>query len=335
MNLTAKDISKVLGQYHIDAEINGFSFCINGYDEQAHEAKFIVKVDLFSHEPVIVKFIRQNRNPRHVIEEQSRFSEQLRKHGILTAKRYKCGGVYCSVYPCNGLDLDVTVEDYMGAEIERIDHELAYKIGDLMARNHHIAAENNLHINAGTLFNVTGYNEVSGYPAFIKWGTDGLIDKNIFNAICSVYDERFGRIQAVWDSLPKYATQGDYSTNNLTYIGEDLGIFDYNNAGDETLAGDMILEGLLIAYEHDLAEGLTDNDRLGLFKSFASGYLNRRPFSEAEKRVADDIYALSRGLWFTRIMYGDDALEKSMDDSGKTPKILREIYDDLTGRFFI
>ena len=57
----------------------------------------------------------------------------------------------------------------------------------------------------------------------------------------------------------------------LSTIGEELGIFDYNIAGDETLVGDMVLEGLLTANEMDLAEGLSDTERIELFRSFYNG----------------------------------------------------------------
>lgn len=71
-----------------------------------------------------------------------------------------------------------------------------------------------------------------------------------------------------WEGLPRYATQGDISINNLSFVGEELAIFDYNIAGDETLVGDMVLERLLVANEMDLSNGLADRDRPELFNCF-------------------------------------------------------------------
>lgn len=54
--------------------------------------------------------------------------------------------------------------------------------------------------------------------------------------------------------------------------GKTKAIIDINNiAGDETLVGDMVLEGLLTANEMDLSNGLTDKDRPELFRWFFKG----------------------------------------------------------------
>ncbi|MCL1794076.1 MAG: hypothetical protein FWG34_09415 [Oscillospiraceae bacterium] len=335
MNIELQDITNILPFYNINSDVLDYKFFINGFDEETSEMKFIVKVELADGRALVIKFIRQELNPHNIIEEQSRFSEHLRSRGILTPTRYKSGDIYCIAYPFHGFTLDVTIEDYFGAEIKVIDNDLAHKIGQLMGKNHCIAENDNLHINNKTLFNIVGYNEVIGYDDFLRFGHDGLIENNIFNQICSIYEKKLNRLKEAWDSLPKYATQGDYSTNNLTYIGDGLGLFDYNNAGDETLISDMILEGLLTAYENDLADGLTDADRRGLFKSFVNGYINHRTLSEKEKSVFDDIYAISNGLWFTKIRYNDNSLEKLIKhkEHKKISELAQKIYQDINTNF--
>lgn len=337
MNIELRDIVNILPFYNINSDVLDFMFFINGFDERTSEMKFIAKVELADNRALAVKFIRQEMNPHNVIEEQSRFSEHLRSRGILTPTRYKSGNDYCITYPFNGFTLDVTVEDYFGEEIKVIDNDLAYEIGRLMAKNHCIAENDNLHINNKTLFNIVGYNEISGYGDFLKFGNDGLIDHSMFNQIFSIYDKKLNRLKEAWDNLPKYATQGDYSINNLTYIGDKLGIFDYNNAGDETLISDMILEGLLTAYENDLADGLTDADRLGLFKSFVKGYIEVRPLSDKEKSVFSDIYAVAQGMWFSRISYNDNSLDKLIKNKAyeKVSELVQKIYQDINSDYSI
>lgn len=256
MNIQLKDLIDVLALYNITAQISDFKFFINGYDDKTSEMKMIIKVDFVNRSPVVVKFLRENRHPHNKIENQSKFSEYLRNQGILTPKRYTSGDNHCIKYKLNDMCLDVTVEDYLGEEIKTIDFKLAYKIGQLMARIHYISERGNCHIGANTIFNVVGYNEVIGYDKFVELGERGKIDSEMYQKIKKVYSDKLKRIKLLWDKLPKYATQGDCSINNLTYIGEELGIFDYNIAGDETLIGDMVLEGLLTANEMDLAEGL-------------------------------------------------------------------------------
>jgi len=337
MNIELKDILNILSLYNIYSDVLDYKFFINEFDEETLEMKFIVKVELADNRKLVTKFIRQDFHPNNIIEEQSRFSEHLRSHGVLTPIRYKSGDNYCITYPFNEYTLDVTVEDYFGEEIKAIDNDLAYKIGQLMGKNHRIAENDNLHITNRTMFNIVGYNEVSGYDDFLEFGKNELIERDIFNQICSIYDKKLNRLKEVWDSLPKYATQGDYSTNNLTYHGDELGIFDYNNAGDETLISDMILEGLLTAYESDLSDGLTDDDRLELFKIFVNGYISQRQLSEKEKSIFNDIYAISKGLWFTRIQYNENSLEKLIENNEheKVEKLIQEIYEDLNSDFVV
>jgi Ser/Thr protein kinase RdoA (MazF antagonist) len=332
MKIELKDIINVLSLYNINSTITGYHFFMNGYNEKTLEVKVIAKAEFSDRNALVVKFVRENNHSNNIIEEQSRFSEHLRNYGVLTPKRYKIGDKYCNIYHIDGLTLDVTVEDYIGEEIKVINNELAYKIGQLMGANHCIAEKDNLHINADTIFNVVGYNEVSGYNDFIKLGNNNLIEKSIFDEICTIYEKKLNKIKTVWADLPKYATQGDYSINNLTYIGNELGIFDYNIAGDATLIGDMILEGLLTANEMDLADGLIESDRLELFKSFVKGYIIKRPLSEQEKHIFNDIYTISQALWSSKIIYSDNLLEKLIENNEieKVTELLQKIYKDIT-----
>ena len=98
----------------------------------------------------------------------------------------------------------------------------------------------------------------------------------------------------------------------------------------------MILEGLLTAYENDLADGLTDNDRLNLFKSFLNGYISQRPLSEKEKSVFNDIYAIAKGMWFSRILYNENSLDHLFKnhEHEKAAELLRDIYHDISCETF-
>lgn len=246
------------------------------------------------------------------------------------------GNSYCIKYKLNDMFLDVTVEDYLGEEIKTIDFKLAYEIGQLMAKIHNISEKGHCYIGANTIFNVVGYNEVSGYDEFVKLGESGKIDSEMYQKIKKIYCIKIQRIKLLWDKLPRYATQGDFSINNLTYIGEELGIFDYNIAGDETFVGDMVLEGLLTANEMDLADSLSDTNREELFKHFYKGYTSERPLTKDEQHIFNDIYSISSGLWFTKILYNENSLIKLVECNNyhKVNLLLQEIYNTLCNNNF-
>lgn len=332
MNIGLENIKEVLTLYNIRGQISGIYDFIHYYDAKSIEIKIISKVEFTNRSPIVIKFVRENEYPSHIIESQSVFSEYLREQGVLTPKRYISGGRYCLNFKLNNIDVDITVEDYIGEEIKFIDFDLAYKLGQLMGKIHKISENGNCLIGKNTIFDIFGYNEVSGYNTFRKLGEDGKIEPAMYLKIKGLYTEKLERVKQSWKKLSRFATQGDISINNLSYTGESIGIFDYNIAGDETLVGDMVLEGLLTANEMNLSDVLTDFDRTELFKHFYKGYISERPLSDDEKNVLSDIYSISSALWFTKIKYNENSLEKlvELNECDKVTKLLQEIYNALS-----
>lgn len=331
MNIQLKNLIDVLAVYNITELISNFSFFSNTYNDKTSEMKAIIKVEFFDRNPLVVKFVRENNHPHNIIENQSIFSEYLRSQGILTPKRYMSESEYCIRHELNNILFDVTVEDYFGVEIKTIDFKLAYMIGQLMGKIHRISEKGNCHIGSGTIFNVVGYNEVSGFNSFFELGEGSKIDPVMYRKIKTLYIAKLEKIKSSWAKLPRYATQGDISINNLSFVGENIGIFDYNIAGDETLVGDMVLEGLLTANEMDLSNGLTDKDHTELFKCFYMGYIKERHLTDDEKNIFSDIYSISSALWFTKIKYNENSLTKLVErnEYDKVDLILQEIFDTL------
>ena len=135
------------------------------------------------------------------------------------------------------------------------------------------------------------------------------------------------------------AIQGDISINNLVYGEDELIVFDYNNAGDEVLISDLVMEGLLTAYEMDLPKGADQSCREQFFPAMLNGYLSNRKLSEEEANTAWIVYTLYHSLWFSRVVYNDDSLEKLVEkeDYAAANRLLVQMLADMTenddGRF--
>lgn len=243
------------------------------------------------------------------VENQSIFSEQMRNSGIRTAKRYQANGRYCNQFIYHGLPCLIAVEDWCGEEITEINTDIAYQIGELMAQMHTLSLEQNCKIGHRTLFSVAYWNDVDAFPEFCKITNNENLDQETVAKIKALREEKLNRLRFIWNSLPKAAVQGDISINNLVSTDDGLILFDYNNAGDEVLVSDLVMEGLLTAYEMDLPPNVSETYTEQLFSAFLKGYLSLRPLSEAESSAAWDIYTLYHGLWFTRIVYRDSALD--------------------------
>lgn len=333
MNIDKCDIRKILDNYNIDEEIKDLEKIIEYYSEDKTRAKFIIKVDT-DKSFYIVKLIVEDEHPMELIEEQSIFSESMRYNNIITPKRYKSKDRYTSMFIKSDMEFVVTVEDYIGEELDFINEEIVKDIALLMANMHRISEKNHCHTKSDTIWNIfSDSSDISrGYRAFCEYGKLEKYDFNKYNIelyyeIINLYNNRLSRLKSKWRELPKYASQGDYSTNNMTYRNGRLAIFDYNIAGDEVLVSDMIIEGCLVAYEMDLAKGLDNEDRDRLFTLFVKEYVEYRRLNSLEIDVMDDIYAIIYPFWWTRIIFDEEESLKSYLDREDTSKVNRFLED--------
>lgn len=336
-------IETILHLYDIHEKVIDQKIYLYGVEENGW-MKLIFGVTLADGRMLVIKILREGDDIQaemQKVEMQSCFSENMRHSGIETPARYKnkTDGKYAMAFTYQDLPCTVTVEDWCGEEITAITTELAYQIGALMARMHAISLANRLEIGRGTLFSAAYWNDVDAFPSFCKITKDEKLDQEIVKQIIALHDEKLAYLRAVWETLPKAAVQGDISINNLVQTEERLIVFDYNNAGDEVLVSDLVMEGLLTAYEMDLPEKVPVSYREELFPALLKGYLSVRSLSEAESKAAWEIYTLYHGLWFTRIVYNEDSLEKLVKngDYEGANRLLKQMLADMTeaedGRF--
>ena len=208
-----------------------------------------------------------------------------------------------------------------------------------MARIHTLSLAHSHTLGCGTLFGAAYWNDVDAYPDFCKLTEDPHLDQTTVSRLKTIREEKLTAIRALWGTLPKAAVQGDISINNLTDHPDGLTVFDYNNAGDEVLVSDLVLEGLLTACEMDLPPDTPPSARELLFPALLGGYLSIRSLSVAEAQAAWDIYTLYHAFWFSRIIYNENSLQKLLQqkeyDHANT--LLHQMLTDLTeqddGRF--
>ena len=335
-------VKSILKLYGFDTDFSEQKEYINDRGYEGNFIKVILSVLLKDGKRAVIKILREEDDlpeERTKIEKQSAFSEFLRQNGIATPKRYMANGRYCNEYIYDCLSCNVTVEDWCGEEIKEINAEIAHKIGGLMARMHLLSLENKCEIGCGTLFSAAYWNDVDAFPRFCEICKNQHLDQTIVGQIQNLRGEKLEAIRAVWDKLPKAAVQGDISINNLVDAKNELIVFDYNNAGDEVLISDLVMEGLLTAYEMDLPEGAGPGCREQIFPALLDGYLSIRKLSREEADTAWIVYTLYHSLWFTKIVYRDDSLEKFVEreDYASANRRLAQMLADMTekddGRF--
>lgn len=340
MNITAEALAPVLREYDISGKIEQITYYYNETDDS--RIKIIAKLDVEQRDPLVIKLLRDPSRTHAQLEKQYRFAEHLRRNGIPTPERYTVGGEFCLSRTVDGEKVDVVLEDWVGDSLTAIDHAAAGEIGSLLARIHRVSFRDNRRIGTVPRFNAVGDNDYNGFGEFEKLSDILQISRlpsiehpaelcsrpALCRELVYIGGQKLDAARALWERLPNCAVQGDISLRSITRRQGGLYVFDFNNAGDETLMSDMILEGLLLTYGSPLAEGLTDADRPAIFTSFYNGYKKICPLTQDELYAAYEIYPFYSAFLRARV----DRLRAAINsrDSASVDALLDETYALLT-----
>ncbi len=342
MNITPEILAPILRDYGISTAITNIEYFIDRQNPETNNYKIVAKVDVKHRGPLVLKLIREPGHSHTEIERQCVFAEHLRRNGIATPEHYSIGGNYCVERTIDGVRLNVVLEDHAESLTKTVDNDMAREAGKLMARIHRLSFRDNFKIGATTMWGALGKNSVSGIDSFreLAGHAEASLIKSVSyphrfckkpelcREIIAIYDRKLASAADVWGRLPCSAVQGDISLGNIYSAGERLGVFDFNNAGDETLIGDMILEGLTMANESLLADGLSDSDRPGVFRSFLDGYRAICPLTPDERMAACELYPAYSALWHTKV----EKLAELMHTPGScdaADEMLSAMYEEI------
>ena len=154
LTFSYKDIQAVLQDFGICSAIK----CVTELQRCDYEhgdysrkegIRLIVKVELISGAPVVIRFKNEAGVTLELIESQSRIADKLLKNEIPTPRQYQSASTFAKQCQINGYDAIVTVEDFAEdvavAQLQRLkagvlgfitgrDHENAHaKLGDFRA----------------------------------------------------------------------------------------------------------------------------------------------------------------------------------------------------------
>lgn len=331
--VTPRDISKVLSDFEIMAEIQSASE-LQRYDYAASskEVRLILKAEPVSGPPLVLRFKNEADVTMKMVEEQSRFADTLRRNGILTPFQYKSDGAFAREYEINGYKVIVTVEQFVENEVRLVDAAAAEKTGELLAKMHGISEKENLHVANKVLFDPFSKNDLFDFEAFqsLEPGI-GEDSRDVFHSITRTY-HAYTEILAPLKRQPGYAVQGDISNCNLyrTASGE-IGIFDFNRCGDNNLFCDAVMQAIFEARLMDYPDNIGDNVRPEILSSFLRGYRSVRDFSGEQKNWYPYLYAIITAFWSSDISWNEDSLTNAVKSGNResVQKWLRVIRDRL------
>ena len=274
------------------------------YTEGGPDVRLILRADTEDGRRFVLRLRREPGVTRELAEAQSRFARLLRDRGVETPRVLRSEGLFAREYALNGYKVLANLEEFAPGELTLVDIPTAEETGALLARMHNIAEGENVHVDGPVLFDPLRRNDLFRFSAFTDMGsflreTDGAL----YGEILRRYYALRGKIQAL-DRAPRYAVQGDVSDCNLYRTGEGkLGIFDFNNCGDNGLFADAVMQAVFEARLMDYPEDLQDREAR-ILSAFLRGYLGERPFTREERELYPSLYGIITAFWLGDLQWG-------------------------------
>ena len=313
LKVTLSDIQQILSDYDITDTAAGFSelqrYNYDKNNESSKEVRLIIKVIFESRSPVVIRFKNENSVTGEMIEKQSRFAETLHSKGIVTPHNYSNSGRFAMTYHINDYDVIVTVEDFCEGEVKAVDVETARMTGELLAKMHDISERENLRLGMKTLFDPLDRNDLFDLSVFTE-NKDKLrgIAPALYDEIEQLKNSCMEKI-AVFGNEPRYAVQGDISDCNLYISVGKLGVFDFNNSGDNVLFYDAAMQAVFEATLMDYKEEASPERERKILSAFLDGYESLRPFTDEQRKVFPYLYAILTAFELGKMCYDENNLE--------------------------
>lgn len=321
--VTLADIRKIVNEYSIDECPTAFyELQRYNYNESLKEIRLIIKVVFENHSPVVIRFKNEHGVTKEHIEAQCCFAVQLSNSGIKTPHIYHHDGHFANDYHINGYDVIVTIEDFCDGEVTAVDEKIAYMTGELLAQMHNVSEKMNLHVYDKVLFNPLLPNDLFDISIFS--GNKEIlrsIEPSLYDEIEAITDSYLRKIEIFKDEA-QYAVQGDISLCNLYITVEgEIGVFDYNNSGDNVLFFDVIMEAVFESRLMDYKDEYPEREQ-GILSAFLHGYDNIRHFTALQKEIYPYLCAVISAYWLGDMSYNDGNL-KSLIEKQQADAIYR------------
>ena len=205
---------------------------------------------------LVLKVRREEDLPLSRLASQCPFSEYLAKNGVRTARLLpvlsggegRNGESFAAELPMEGGPALVTAERFCGGQLTVVTPDLAEAMGELLARAHTLSERGGCHAEGRVLFDPFQENDLFSLEEF-----EALLpafsgeNRRLAEEIAARGRELLSRLSP-FRTLPRCAVQGDLADCNLFLTPEgELGMFDFNNCGDNAPYLDAVMHGVYIA----------------------------------------------------------------------------------------
>ena len=318
-------VQEALDYFGINKKVENILIMTNDQEERkGKKAVRIVTAAFFEDgEKLIVRFLNERefildvthlKVTTQIIENQSIFSEVLRKEGMIVPRKYSKNGSYCMPWNLDGIPLDVTVEEYLGKPLEKFSPELFGQYGCMIGQLHSISLAHHCWTDFSIVFEEVKENRTDFRKLF--HGLDmGNISEELLDDVAKYHDIRKQEVVEIWTDLPRSAVQGDlYSCNNVAMTERGIGFYDFNVAADEVLLGDMLHVWFRTIYDVNNEDQINTWDIEKCWNDYLNGYEQFRKWTEQEQKALAKVYVLLGSIYIGR--YAAELIrQKRYDDA--------------------
>ena len=292
---------------------------------------------------LVLKVRREEELPLSRLASQCAFSEYLAKNGVRTARLLpvlscgegRSGESFAAELPMEGGPALATAERFCGGQLTVVTPDLAEAMGELLARAHTLSERGGCHAEGRVLFDPFQENDLFSLeefeallPAFS--GENGRLAE----AIAARGRELLSRLSP-FRTLPRCAVQGDLADCNLFLTPEgELGMFDFNNCGDNAPYLDAVMHGVYIARLMEYGRPADEALSCGMYARFWRGYTAVRPLPKEEAAAREAFVRLICTFWKFDLLFREDSLAALVkaDDGEAVACRLARMAQKLDGR---
>ena len=317
LKITEADINGIFTDFGIPGRCRSFEelqrYDYEDSDPTGRSVRLIVKAETEDGRPYVLRFKNEEDVTPDIVEAQSRFAAALRERGIETPWVYASDGRFARVYGIGGYEVIVTAEEFVPGEVRVVDAETAERTGMLLARMHNIAEEADLHVENEVLFDPLTGNDLFDHEMFSKHESVlKEIDAELYDSIEREHARLAKAVRAL-EAEPRYAVQGDISDCNLYYTEKgELGVFDFNRSGDNSLFADAAMQAIFEARLMDYPPEIEADPEPVILPAFLRGYGRVRPFTKEQRALFPCLYALVSAFWLGDLKWCGESLEKAV-----------------------
>lgn len=299
MIIEQKDFEYILCNYGIQIPLTRIKK-LQEFSDGREKLRLIYFLETIDGQQWICRLTNERQYPIDLVERQSAFAMLLKKNGISTPKKLCKDGHYCFYWPKNEIKLCVTLETYMGSNLESADLKIFGTFGGLLGQMHIISQLNPVHLGFSTIAHAI-YTGKACYANILRQAKPEIPYILSLQKAANLHDTLVSILRPVWSKLPMGAVHGDLGLyNNLVVSHLGLTVIDFNLAGDEVYLGDLLAAYYSSIHKYDWQNRLKSIDKSLARRKFLKEYVSYRTLTTLEQQYFPIVSALFDGLYYSK-----------------------------------